>query len=110
MGGASQLVFPLYSFAGSGVIVGPTEEDLRNVPPERRGEYVLQERIEYAGAVHTPAGATKAELRIMLIWLPEEERPRPVMSLVRMGRGKMMGVDYNRNMEWIGAGCNFFAP
>jgi len=99
---------PLYSFAGTGVIVGPTENDLRSVPPEERGNFILQERIEYAGAVATPVGATKAELRVMLVWLPEEDRPRAVMGLVRMGRGKMMGVDFNRNMEWIGAGCNFF--
>jgi hypothetical protein len=33
-----------------------------------------------------------------------------VIGLVRMGRGKLMGVDFNTNLRWIGAGCNFFEP
>jgi hypothetical protein len=101
---------PLYSFAGAGVIVGPSPEDIGNIPPELIGDYILQERVEYGGVVKTPEGATKAELRVMLIWLPDEERPRPVMGLVRMGRGKLMGVSYNSDLRWIGAGCNFFEP
>lgn len=99
---------PLYSFAGAGVVVGPTQDEIRNIPPELADNYILQERVEYAGVVRTPEGGTKAELRIMLIWLPGEERPRPVMGLVRMGRGKLMGVDYNSTLRWIGAGCNFY--
>lgn len=99
---------PLYSFAGVGVIVGPTREEIEAVPAERRSGYLLQERITYADAIDTPEGGTKAEVRFMLVWLPEEERPRPVMGLVRMGRGKLMGVDFNSGLRWIGAGCNFF--
>jgi len=99
---------PLYSFAGVGVIVGPTREEIEAIPAERRSGYLLQERITYADAIDTPEGGTKAEVRFMLVWLPEEERPRPVMGLVRMGRGKLMGVDFNSNLRWIGAGCNFF--
>lgn len=99
---------PLYSFAGAGVIVGPTEQEVNQVPTEQRDKYILQERITYAEAIATPEGGTKAEYRIMLVWMPGEERPRPIMGLVRMGRGKMMGVDFNRNMTWIGAGCNFY--
>ncbi|KXK54071.1 MAG: hypothetical protein IPM61_09565 [Chlorobi bacterium] len=99
---------PLYSFAGAGVIVGPTEAEVNGVPAEQRDKYILQERITYAEAITTPEGGTKAEYRIMLVWMPGEERPRPIMGLVRMGRGKMMGVDFNRNMTWIGAGCNFY--
>jgi hypothetical protein len=99
---------PLYSFAGTGVIVGPTREDIERIPQEKRHDFLLQERIEYAAAIETPEGGTKPEVRFMLIWLPDEEKPRPVMGLVRMGRGKMMGVDQNRDMRWIGANCNFF--
>jgi hypothetical protein len=99
---------PLYSFAGTGVIVGPTREDIDNIRPELRANFLLQERIEYADAIKTPEGGTKPELRFMLIWLPGEERPRPIMGLVRMGRGKMMGVDHNVGLQWIGANCNFY--
>jgi hypothetical protein len=27
---------------------------------------------------------------------------------VRLGRGKMMGVDHNKNQEWVGASAAFF--
>jgi hypothetical protein len=26
-----------------------------------------------------------------------------------MGRGLMMGVDHNKNMEWVGASAGFYA-
>ncbi len=106
----SYVLKPLYSFAGAGVIVGPTRQEIEAIAPQRRGDYLLQERITYADAIETPAGGTKAEIRFMLIWLPDEPAPRPVMGLVRMGRGKMMGVDFNQSHQWIGAGCNFFEP
>lgn len=101
---------PLYSFAGVGVVVGPTREEIAAIPLDERNGYLLQERITYAEAIDTPEGGTKAEVRFMLIWPPDEERPRPVMGLVRMGRGKLMGVDFNSSTRWIGAGCNFFEP
>jgi hypothetical protein len=28
--------------------------------------------------------------------------------LVRLGRGKMMGVDHNRDLEWVGASAAFY--
>lgn len=99
---------PLYSFAGAGVVVGPTRAEVDAVPADRRADYLLQRRITYAEAIDTPEGGTKAEIRFMLIWLPEWDRPRAVMGLVRMGRGKLMGVDFNTSTRWIGAGCNFF--
>lgn len=99
---------PLYSFAGSGVIVGPLAEQLDAIPMEARHNYILQERIDFGSVLKTPEGDTKAEMRVMLVWPSGAERPRPIMGLVRMGRGAMMGVDQNRDMRWIGASCNFF--
>lgn len=101
---------PLYSFAGVGVVVGPTREEIEAIPLERRGGYILQERIVYLDAIQTPVGGTKAELRFMMVWLPGEEKPRAISGLTRTGRGKLMGVDFNKNLTWIGAGCNFFEP
>jgi hypothetical protein len=40
----------------------------------------------------------------MYIWL---ETLQPVSLIVRMGRGKMMGVDHNRDLEWVGASAGF---
>jgi len=91
---------PLYSFAGLGVIIPPTRADLDAIPKEKRGEYILQERLTFEPVVETPYGATKAELRIMYIWLDEL---RPVSTIVRMGRGLMMGVDHNKGMPWVGS-------
>jgi hypothetical protein len=96
---------PLYSFAGSGVIVGPTRADVDAVPESRRHEYILQEKVEYAPVVDALPGPTKGEVRIMFIWLDEL---RPVANLVRMGRGKMMGVDYNKNLTWVGSSAGLY--
>lgn len=96
---------PLYSFAGSGVIVAPSRADIDVLPADRRGDYVLQEKVEYSPIIATPHGGTKAEVRILYLWL---DTLMAVSSLVRMGRGKMMGVDYNKNMAWVGSSAGFF--
>jgi hypothetical protein len=96
---------PLFSFSGIGVIVGPSRQDLSAIPPEKRSHYILQERLDFEPLFETPYGPTKAEARIMYIWT-DSLRPGPV--LVRMGRGKMMGVDYNRNMEWVGSSAGLY--
>jgi hypothetical protein len=67
--------------------------------------YILQERLTYASVVETPFGATKAEVRIMYIWLDDL---RAVCSLVRMGRGKMMGVSFNKDMSWVGSSAGVY--
>lgn len=98
---------PLFSFAGSGVVISPTKAELDAVPEEHRGDYVLQEKVEYGTFVETPHGGTKAEVRIMYIW-PEGVELTPAANLVRMGRGKMMGVDHNKNMAWVGSSAGFY--
>src|SRR4051812_41877606 len=95
------LLKPLYSFAGSGIVFAPTDQQLAAIPSEQRHNYILQERMSFAPLIDTPHGGTQAEVRIMYIW-PEAGNMTPVMALVRMGRGKMMGVDHNRNLEWVG--------
>jgi hypothetical protein len=96
---------PLFSFAGLGVIMNLKKEDLAAVPSERRSQYILQQRMSFEPVIETPHGGTKAELRIMYIWLQELQ---PVMVIVRMGRGLMMGVDQNKNMEWVGSSAGFY--
>jgi hypothetical protein len=96
---------PLYSFAGSGVIVGPTRADVDAVPVSRRHQYVLQEKVEYAPVVNAIPGPTKAEVRLMYIWT---DKLQPATNLIRMGRGKMMGVDYNKNLTWVGSSAGLY--
>jgi len=96
---------PLFSFAGLGVMINPRKQDLAEIPQEKRSQYILQERMNFEPLIETPHGATKAEVRIMYIWLDEL---LPVMTIIRMGRGLMMGVDHNRNLEWVGASSGLY--
>jgi hypothetical protein len=91
---------PLYSFAGTGIVFSPSEADLAAIPARDRDKYLIQERVRFEPVIDTPHGPTQVEIRIMYVWT---DRLRPVLPLLRMGRGKMMGVDQNRNMEWVGA-------
>ncbi len=95
---------PLYSFAGLGVVIGPTRGEIEQV--QDRSQYILQERVDFAPLVETPHGPTKAEIRMMYLWLDD---PRAVTTIIRMGRGKMMGVDHNRDLEWVGASAAFIS-
>lgn len=97
---------PLFSFAGLGVMINLTKADIDAIPQDRRSQYILQEKMNFAPVIETPLGGTKAEIRVMYIWLDEL---MPVMSIIRMGRGLMMGVDHNRNMEWVGSSAGFYA-
>lgn len=97
---------PLFSFAGMGVIISPTRSDIESIPPEKRSSYILQERIDFEPVIATLHGRTKAEIRVMYIWL---EELLSVILIIRMGRGEMMGVDHNKNMEWVGASAGFYS-
>ncbi len=96
---------PLYSFAGLGVVIAPKKEDIEAIPASKRRDYILQERLHFEPVIETPLGATKAEVRVMYIW---QDRLEAVLTIIRMGRGLMMGVDHNRNMEWVGASAAFY--
>ena len=100
------LLKPLYSFAGAGIVFGPTDDQIAAIPEDERSNYILQERVTFERVIETPHGPTQPEIRIMYIWLNELT---PVMSLVRMGRGKMMGVDHNRDLEWVGSSAALIA-
>jgi hypothetical protein len=91
---------PLYSFAGLGVVVAPTRADIDAIPAEKRGAYILQERLNFVPVVETPFGPTKVEMRIMFVWL---DRLLPVLTVARMGRGLLMNVDHNKGMAWVGS-------
>ena len=92
---------PLYSFAGSGIKFAPTEADIDAIPAAERHNYIVQERMRFEPVIATPHGMTQMETRIMYVW-PEGGALTPVLPLIRMGRGMMMGVDHNRNLEWVG--------
>jgi hypothetical protein len=97
---------PLFSFAGAGVIVDLTRDALDAIPTPLRSNWVLQEKVEYAPAITMPSGeGVKAEVRVMLL-RPETGAGSnalvPLLCLVRLSRGKMLGVDFNRGHTWVG--------
>jgi len=94
---------PLFSFAGSGVEIDVTKEKLDKV--DNKDNFILQQKINYAPLIETPDEPAKAEIRMMLLWL--DEKPILVNNLVRTSKGKMIGVDYNKNKTWIGASVAF---
>jgi hypothetical protein len=92
---------PLYSFAGLGVDMEATHEKVAAL--QNPHEWILQRKVNYTSFVPTVDGPkSKAEIRMMFVW-PENEEPILVNNLVRMGQGKMMGVDFNKDKTWVGA-------
>lgn len=89
---------PLFSFAGLGVEMGPSPERLRSLPNPQ--DFILQRKVDYAAAIETPDEPAKAEIRMMFVW---KDRPQLVNNLVRMSKGRMMGVDFNKEKTWVGA-------
>lgn len=98
---------PLFSFAGVGVIFDVKKEDIENVKGTDRENFVLQKKIVYAPIIETLDEPAKAELRILFLW-NEGQEPIPVINLVRMGKGKMMGVDFNKGKTWVGSSIGYF--
>lgn len=100
---------PLFSFAGGGVNVEPSAADLERIPERQRGFWCLQERLEYAPAIEAAdGGGVKAEIRMMFLRPDREARPRLAQNLARLSRGKMMGVDFNKGMTWVGSSLAIF--
>jgi hypothetical protein len=98
---------PLFSFAGKGIQFAPSDDDLNSIPVAERTNYLLQERVTFEQVIDTPFGMTQPEIRILYLW-PDGEELQPVLPLIRLGRGKMMGVDHNRDLEWVGASAAFY--
>jgi hypothetical protein len=92
---------PLYSFAGKGIQFAPNAVELKSIEQDHRDQYLLQERLQFEPVISTLEGRTQAEIRILYVW-PTGGAMIPMTSLVRMGRGLMMGVDHNRDKTWVG--------
>ncbi|MFZ0743060.1 MAG: hypothetical protein WAM85_01575 [Terracidiphilus sp.] len=101
------LLKPLFSFAGKGIQFDPTQAHLEAIPATQRKGYLLQQRMHFVPTIETPHGLTQAEIRILYMW-PDGGSLTPTLSLVRLGRGKMMGVDHNKDQEWVGGSAAFF--
>lgn len=97
---------PLFSFAGQGVIIDVTKNDLEKVPdPEN---WILQRKVKYAEVIKTPDGPAKAEIRIFYFWKDGDARPVATNNLARISKGKMIGVRYNKDKSWVGGTLAYF--
>ncbi|MEO8582819.1 MAG: hypothetical protein ABI415_03420 [Flavitalea sp.] len=97
---------PLFSFAGQGVIIDVTLSDIHNIKDP--GNWILQRKVKYAEVIETLTDAAKAEIRIMYLWKEGATRPEPVINLARISKGKMIGVRYNKDKDWVGGSVAYF--
>jgi len=91
---------PLFSFAGQGVVIDVTPDDITGIrDPEN---WILQKKVRYADVIQTPDVPAKAEIRIFYFWKDGQSRPVAANNLARLSKGKMIGVRYNKDKEWVG--------
>ena len=98
---------PLYSFAGLGVDIAPTREKIAAI--EKPAEWLLQRKVTYAPIMATPDGPAKAEIRLIFAG-DGTGMPKLINQLVRLTKGAMHGVDFNKGRTWVGAACAFHPP
>ncbi|MEO8853276.1 MAG: hypothetical protein ABI359_05830 [Ginsengibacter sp.] len=97
---------PLFSFAGQGVIIDLEKKDLESIKdPEN---WILQRKVKYADVIKTPDIPAKAEIRIFYFWKNGDARPIAVNNLARLSKGKMIGVRYNMDKDWVGGSVAYF--
>jgi hypothetical protein len=100
------VVKPLFSFAGQGVLIDVTRADIEKIKdPEN---WILQRKVQYAAAIETPDEPAKAEIRLFYFWEEGAARPVPANNLARLSKGKMVGVRYNKDRQWVGGTFTLF--
>ena len=97
---------PLFSFSGTGVIFHVKKEDIEAVVEKEL--YILQKKVNYIPVVQSPDGKVKAEVRVLCVWRKEDKSPTLLCNLVRLSRGKMIGVKFNKDKDWVGGTLGLF--
>ena len=97
---------PLFSFSGTGVIFHVKREDIEAV--KEKDLYILQKKVNYLPIIQSPDGKVKAEVRILAIWKKDAPSPTLVTNLVRLSRGEMIGVKFNKDRDWVGGTVGLF--
>ncbi|MDO7845969.1 hypothetical protein Q5H92_06350 [Hymenobacter sp. M29] len=97
---------PLFSFAGAGVRLHITAADLDALTDKQN--YLLQRKVDYEPVVQSPDGLVKCEIRLLYIWPEGEARPQLLTGLSRLSRGEMIGVDFNKDKDWVGGTTPLF--
>jgi hypothetical protein len=97
---------PLFSFAGAGVRLHITAADLDALPDKQN--YLLQRKVQYEPVVQSPDGLVKCEIRLLYSWPKTSAKPLLLTGLARLSRGEMIGVDFNKNKDWVGGTTPLF--
>jgi hypothetical protein len=102
------VIKPLYSFAGAGVDLHPTAAKIAAI--KKPEHWILQKKVNYLPLVETLDDPARVEIRMMFVWPEDEAQPRLVNNLVRLSKGEMIGVKYNKDKTWVGGSLGYFAP
>ena len=97
---------PLFSFSGTGVIFHVKKEDIEAVVEKHL--YILQKKVNYIPIVQSPDGKVKAEVRVLCVWKKNDLAPTLLCNLVRLSRGEMIGVKFNKDKNWVGGTLGLF--
>lgn len=97
---------PLFSFSGSGVIFHIQPGDIEAV--KEKDLYILQKKVNYKPVIQSPDGKVKAEVRLLAVWKKDAPSPTLVTNLVRLSRGEMIGVKFNKDKDWVGGTVGMF--
>jgi hypothetical protein len=97
---------PLFSFSGAGVIYHVQKEDIEGVV--QKDLYILQKKVKYKPVLKAPDGYVKAEVRILVLWPEKDETPTLAANVVRLSRGEMIGVKFNKDKDWVGGTIGLF--
>tara|TARA_R110002111_G_scaffold110212_6_gene169589 strand:- start:18111 stop:19313 length:1203 start_codon:yes stop_codon:yes gene_type:complete len=97
---------PLYSFAGAGVQIHVTQEMIENIT--NKSNYLLQEKVDYAPVIETMDVPAKCEIRMMMLHNSKTNKTEIVSNLMRLSKGEMVGVKYNKDKTWVGGSTGFF--
>jgi hypothetical protein len=97
---------PLFSFSGSGVKFHVSKQDIDQV--KEKDLFLLQKKVNYAPVIQAPEGNVKVEVRILALWPEKDVQPTLVGNLVRLSRGEMIGVKFNKDKDWVGGSIGLF--
>ena len=97
---------PLYSFAGAGVHIHVTKEIIDSIT--NPSNYLLQEKVDYAPVIETMDVPAKCEIRMMMMYNSKTNKTEIISNLMRLSKGEMVGVKYNKDKTWVGGSTGFF--
>lgn len=97
---------PLYSFAGAGVHIHVDKTMIDAL--EDKSNFLLQEKVAYAPIIETMDIPAKCEIRMMLLHNGKTNKTQIVSNLMRLSKGEMVGVKYNKDKTWVGGSTGYF--